>query len=622
MTRTPTREQQDVLDSPARVRVVRATPGSGKTWLVAELIRRDLENRPRSGGGIAALSFTRVGGEEIRKALGYDLGHPHFVGTIDAFLFRYVVRPFLQKARPIFATPRLIPADWEPKHWRKAPGNVELQYRRLGDSQSPIYDLLDICFIDEVGGQPITARQLDHGRGMEKVDVQDRAGVIAAKRLIWQRLGWLTHADAAFLASELLAEPTIGSVIKKILLRRFPLLVVDELQDTGFFLGKSIRLLLSEPQIRGVLVGDPDQAIFEFNGARPDLFDGFNSLPGASLLPLARSQRCPAAITACAVHLKGTPGQIDPVEGKTGRSFLVRYTDMGADIRRLVRAIREATPTSNSKVIVRWNSTIAELTSEKGVEIESLRKPALTHMARSVQNFRRGHQTRALAGARAALELAVLGQEGFTDEDLLAKGIDPRDWKALAVKCLLQADAIDSALSMQEWQTTAGTVIDAAVQAFGLPIMVQFVAGKLRPQNFTGKNRTKVKAGKAFADFAPRSAVNATTRDCLTVETIHAVKGETHDVTVFVCPPTSANRRCPSVAWWPSNSSDGEERRIAYVAMTRTRTDLVLCVSEACDQQLGSTQTAFVRAFQRRTVDECIAAFAATGALLCHQTEP
>lgn len=41
--RTPTPEQQKVLDSgDARIRLVRAVPGSGKTWLVAELLRGKL----------------------------------------------------------------------------------------------------------------------------------------------------------------------------------------------------------------------------------------------------------------------------------------------------------------------------------------------------------------------------------------------------------------------------------------------------------------------------------------------------------------------------------------------------------------------------------------------------
>jgi len=90
--RKPTEEQAKILQTDARVRLVLAAPGSGKTWLVAEAIRQALEQEPDNG--IAALSFTNVAGEEIRRAVGYELGHPHYVGTIDSFMYRYITRPF------------------------------------------------------------------------------------------------------------------------------------------------------------------------------------------------------------------------------------------------------------------------------------------------------------------------------------------------------------------------------------------------------------------------------------------------------------------------------------------------------------------------------------------------
>ena len=117
--REPTAEQQAVLECEARIRVIRAVPGSGKTWLVAEYIRREIGSWSSATCGIAAMSFTRVGGDEIRRAVGRELGHPHYVGTIDAFLYRYVIRPFLAKVRPDIRSPHLIPADWSPSSWGK-----------------------------------------------------------------------------------------------------------------------------------------------------------------------------------------------------------------------------------------------------------------------------------------------------------------------------------------------------------------------------------------------------------------------------------------------------------------------------------------------------------------------
>ena len=123
--RTPTSEQLVVLENKARIRVVRAAPGSGKTWLVAEVIRQALNTCSKRTSGIAALSFTRIGGDEIRKAMGYELDHPHFVGTIDAFLFRYIIRPHLRRVFSWFAEPRLVIGEWGAEHWD-----------RLGSDQS------------------------------------------------------------------------------------------------------------------------------------------------------------------------------------------------------------------------------------------------------------------------------------------------------------------------------------------------------------------------------------------------------------------------------------------------------------------------------------------------------
>ena len=605
--REPTTEQQAVLDSAARVRVVRAAPGSGKTWLVAELIRQELSTWPANGGGIAALSFTRVGGEEIRNALGHELGHPHFVGTIDAFLFRYVVRPFLQRARTNHAAPRLIPADWLPAHWTKGPSGTARDHRGSGGADAQNYNLFEICFIDEDATGTVLARPRPYQGGMEAISNADRAGVLAAKRQAWKRLGWLTHADAAFLASELLADPTHGTTIKALLLRRFPLLIVDELQDTGCFLGKSIRLVLNEPQARGVLVGDPDQAIYEFNGARPDLFNGFEQIAAAATLPLAKSLRCRASIVECAGHLKDSPGTVEPATGSPGRAFLVRYADMVPDVRRVIRAIEVSQPAANVKALVRGKAALHMLTCGKSEEVRPLRCPALTHMARAVQSFRQSRQATALASARAMLELAVLGHEGVSDDDLEGQGIDPRGWKALALRCLLKCNALDSTVSMQQWQVAVGGVIDQAIQGFGLPAGVVFVPGKLKPHNLTGKNRAKAGADKAFADFAPIVVAGAQIALTVPIQTVHSVKGETHDVTVFVCPVPKDAARCPSAVWWSSDAGDREERRIAYVAMTRTRSDLVLCVSKDCYERLEADRAAFVAAFQCRTVDEFIA---------------
>ncbi len=602
--RTPTQEQLAILDNKAgaRIRVVRAAPGSGKTTLVGMLIRKELENWPANGGGIAALSFTRVGGQEIRKEVGYDLSHPHFVGTLDAFLFRFVVRPFLKGARSTWAAPRLIPADWSPKHWARAPGGVPWSHRGSGGGRAKNYNLFEVCFIDEDANGPILAYPRPYQTGIEQVAANDRAGLHSAKQQNWQRFGWVTHADAAFLASELLGDATCGPAIRSLVLRRFPLLIVDELQDTGFFLAKSIRLLLGEDAARGIVVGDPNQAIYEFNGARPALFNSFNAVAGAKSFPLGNSQRCLKPIVEVATQLRESDDAFSPAAGSGGRAFLVRYTNMTTDVSRIVQTIRSRSPSSETKVIARQSKTVEELTARSAKDADSLYCPALNHMYRAVKAFRQGHNVRALANARAALELSVFGHEGVTNERLLEHKIEPRDWKALAIRNLLKCNALGTTANLYDWQSAIAKILDEEGAAFCLPASLGFQLGRLKPQKRNGWD-------KPSSDFLPMEIKTTSVVAGVPTQTVHAVKGETHDITIFVCPDSSTASRCPSAVWWTNSPELLEERRIAYVAMTRTRRDLVVCVSDACYQRLCQSQAAFVGSFLCQTIDECIAAF-------------
>src|ERR1700678_2984340 len=90
----PTDEQKGVLASDARITVVRACPGAGKTEVFVEAIRRRLHDWNEPGLGLAALSFTNIARQTIEARVGGAIPAPHFVGTLDSFVFRFIVKPF------------------------------------------------------------------------------------------------------------------------------------------------------------------------------------------------------------------------------------------------------------------------------------------------------------------------------------------------------------------------------------------------------------------------------------------------------------------------------------------------------------------------------------------------
>ncbi len=592
--RTPTPEQQEILINQARVRVVRAVPGSGKTWLVAELIRQELDYWPNKTNGIAALSFTRVGGDEIYKALGRELEHPHFVGTIDSFLFRYVVRPFFQKCYRNFASPHLIPAEWGAEYWSKSNSTIGRGINIFG-----------CVFVDEEreNGNAIVAHKPHPLHPLTLLCGDELAAVKKAKKQMWERSGRLTHSDAALCASKILGHVRFGPAIRAELVRRFPLIIVDELQDTGYFLGKSIILLVNEPPVRSVLVGDPDQAIFEFNGARPDLFSRFESTRDAVTLSLPISRRFSSSIARAASFLKQSGDSIGTVQSKTGRPFLVSYNNMAVDIPRIIDAVMAKQPRGSTKVISRQSVIVEALTGHKAKAVPKLGCAPLNHMQRAIVAFWQGHQVKALAFALAAIELVVFDYEGVEASKLEAHGIALTEWRRLAVDCLLRVSEIEPTGNLYDLQAEIGRRIAEKIFCFGRSHpALQINADRLMPQKRTGWN-------KECADFLPKTRGLTKMRSDVPIMTVHGVKGETHDTTIFVCPEAPKADRCPSAIWWSNNEKDLEEKRIAYVAMTRSQGDLIVCVSVNTYHKLCTSRKEFVNSFECMSVDEIVATF-------------
>lgn len=421
--------------------------------------------------------------------------------------------------------------------------------------------------------------------------------MLKAKKNLWERHGWLNHSDAAFLASKILQHGKHGPAVRAEVIRRFPLMIVDELQDTGWFLGNCIRQLLAESSARGVLVGDPDQAIYEFNGARPDLFDKFTSLDGAELLPLGRTLRCSEAVCKVAKNLSSQNRRIEPALDRTGHTFLLSYKNMKSDVQKLSDWLAYQLGGKNVKIIARQNKTVEEISGLSAKATPPLGSVPLNHLHRAVNCFRQGRQTTALAVAQAAMEYAIFEHEGVTRDELLAEGIVPIVWKRVCAETLLAVNSEVPGESFEMWGKRVAFYVQDRLSSVLPTSEHDEHRGKIRLPR--GKEKKKMRC-----DYIVDMNSNLN-KEHINMQTVHAVKGETHDLTVFVCPEDEKN--CPSKVWWSDDASDQGERRIAFVAVTRTRGDLIVCVSQQCFDRLKQAQPEFIRTFECMTIEDFIA---------------
>ena len=80
--------------------VVMACPGSGKTYSVAARLADRMSKWPLNYQGIATISFTNAAWQEIERQvtthfnIAKPIPYPHFLGTIDSFVNRFIFLPF------------------------------------------------------------------------------------------------------------------------------------------------------------------------------------------------------------------------------------------------------------------------------------------------------------------------------------------------------------------------------------------------------------------------------------------------------------------------------------------------------------------------------------------------
>ena len=258
----PTEQQRIIIEDKTGLFTVRACPGSGKTFTVAARLNHILEKWNDRNRGIAVASFTNVAWKEIAEYLASEfgrppLGLPHFLGTLDSFINKYVFLPFGHlvmpaKARPVLTGPPHD--DHEPIGswiwWQNKDCNIK-ECRLNEFTYDANRNVIRIGYPKmgykcSVAGQPCTKK----------------------KPLLTQR-GLATQTDANFFS--LLVLKTYPDIARA-LAYRFPVLIVDEAQDTSAQQMAMIDLLVSNGLSEVMLVGDPDQAIYEWREAEPLLF--------------------------------------------------------------------------------------------------------------------------------------------------------------------------------------------------------------------------------------------------------------------------------------------------------------------------------------------------------------
>lgn len=555
---------------------VKACPGSGKTYTVAARYADLMRKWKMYHRGMALLSFTNVAWEEIDRKLRTEFGfiggvqYPHFLGTLDSFLNKYIFLPFGHlemgcNKRPLLIGPPVNDFDPIGKdgwYW----GTKDLAY----------FDYSAFHYLS-CGGIVST-----------KVELSGRADLVARiievkKKVL--RAGLAIQSDATYVSLQLLDRfPLLGRII----VHRFPLMMVDEAQDTSDLHMKVIDKLIGAGLKHVMLVGDPDQAIFEFNLAHPKLFLEKHDLWSGKSLTLNGNRRSSQKICKFTAHLKLDELESQAVDEKVC-NFGLEPTVNGYD-------------KGNIKAVI---ESFLNLCTASGIEINPKEVAILSRSGKLLQqlfdvptSYREfnpwkdeDHHSKCFAASRymysrgallEAFRLAVRGLSKYSQPEQEQSDIETKkmwDGMGLVEFRRIILDFISKLpltnYPLGEWVEKANSVFAATP---GFETIKLSIKG--------GKYKNKYASLKFEELFGSKDATIS--KYPYYVGTVHSAKGQEYDAVLLILGTKGKGPNYTTLLG--SKSLDHEELRIVYVGLTRAKRILVLCVPESDE---GSWKTFF-----------------------------
>ncbi len=552
LAENPTDQQSEAIFAEELEYFLRAAPGSGKTWTSCRRFVWRAANWPHSVGGLALVSFTNAAIREF-KAATIKLGRrdllfdPNYVGTFDAFVERYILAPFGHLLTGADKRPTLFPGP-RPGDWR----NAKLKVWRDGKGRSKI----------PVPAWEIIPNLHDGTKLRFKASPAFGNHPLATSRDAVHALlslGFYTHDQRVFWACMLLIDKPH---IAELLARRFPEIIVDEAQDSNAWLLYLLNFL-REKGARITLVGDPDQCIFEFGMADATSLPNLKTKWSIPERPLSQSFRCNNQIAAAVRNVGGNADFIGVADGANEwhRGFVIRessetQSDSVAVFQHLADQARM--PINSAAVVCRGHSQLESLRG-KGNYTKLQGKAKRLAKAAFLRDARHDYR-----GASQTVERVV---RELTGDDHLWERIDSnpqsRDRMSVSLaiwKFVKSPHRLRPVSQLGDtWVRSMRTELASLIDEIGLQC-----DAKLGHHIKTTGLSADQKALPLFQSVEEFPEVRQ--------DTIHQVKGESIDAVLVI----GSTKFWNSVVAAVQGGDDKEDRRLAYVAMTRARHLLVV----------------------------------------------
>lgn len=350
MPGTFNREQEEAITHKGGPLMVLAGPGSGKTLVITYRVKWLIENAGVHPSNILVITFTRAAAEEMKKRFFMFDGMantPVTFGTFHSIFFmilRYAYR---------YTAANIIREDVKRRYIKEMTENMELEIEDENEFLSGI-----INEISYIKGEMMSLSYYHSNNCSDELFAQIYEGY--EKRLREENL--IDFDDMLVFCYELLKE---REDIRTLWQNKFQHILIDEFQDINKVQYEIIRMLAGKGD-HLFIVGDDDQSIYRFRGARPEIMLGFEKdYPEAKKVILNTNYRCSEEIVEGAEHLishntKRFPKNMQAAQGSKIPITFRNLKDAGEECTDILKGIRfyykKGIPLEDMAVIFRTNT--------------------------------------------------------------------------------------------------------------------------------------------------------------------------------------------------------------------------------------------------------------------------
>lgn len=235
---------------------VQACPGSGKTTMVAAKLLIIAKKWQHSHKGVCVLTHTNVAKREIIDRLKQStygeilLSYPHFIGTIQEFVNKFLAIPYLRSDG--YQINSIDDDVCSAEGWRLLKWGTKsyLERKRITSLHGLKYQLR---------GEELKLSVPGFNKESNSNSYND---LVSAKQRLMEG-GYFFYGEMYVFAKHyLLCNPDIKSAVRS----RFPIVLIDEMQDTQRFQDELLNDIFLNDSIEFQRFGDPDQAIYSGEG--------------------------------------------------------------------------------------------------------------------------------------------------------------------------------------------------------------------------------------------------------------------------------------------------------------------------------------------------------------------